>query len=384
MIGVSCHTIDELRAAENEGADFAVYGPVFPSVTKIARCPSVSRLFGKPPPASACPVYALGGVTPQNAPQCIEAGAAGVAGISLYSRNTTREGLLPSTASLPPPNSARNFWGSILRVGRLRTDRHSWLLFIFPCIILSSARRFWSSRRSARSPRPPSPIRSRSASTSADNLADIGLGWTPASRRIWRSGCWEASARPYRRSGSAYGIPRGRSGARPERAPALAIPAVRLHPAAVRRRRRRNAVSRLRISGSGERHWPLRHHTSRGGALRSGPFAKFEFRAGSRSSTPSCGAWCWATPTFAAATSGCPSACTSAGTCLAHAGRESQRVYNGYNRVRDALENQGPLSGGAYGPEGGLLTTVVAIGLFFYLAKAPIQHQEASRLPEEP
>ncbi len=33
-------------------------------------------------------------------------------------------------------------------------------------------------------------------------------------------------------------------------------------------------------------------------------------------------------------------------------------------------------SGGAYGPEGGLLTTAVAIGLFFYLGKVPIQHQE--------
>jgi uncharacterized protein len=39
-------------------------------------------------------------------------------------------------------------------------------------------------------------------------------------------------------------------------------------------------------------------------------------------------------------------------------------------------------SGGAYGPEGGLLTTVVAIGLFFYVGKAPIQHQEMSP-PEE-
>jgi CAAX protease family protein len=36
------------------------------------------------------------------------------------------------------------------------------------------------------------------------------------------------------------------------------------------------------------------------------------------------------------------------------------------------------LSGGAYGPEGGLLTTAVAIALFFYLLKAPIQHQESS------
>jgi len=39
-------------------------------------------------------------------------------------------------------------------------------------------------------------------------------------------------------------------------------------------------------------------------------------------------------------------------------------------------------SGGAYGPEGGLLTTAVAIGLFFYIGKAPIQHQETSP-PEE-
>jgi hypothetical protein len=41
-------------------------------------------------------------------------------------------------------------------------------------------------------------------------------------------------------------------------------------------------------------------------------------------------------------------------------------------------------SGGAYGPEGGLLTSAVAIGLFFYLHKAPIQHQEAFLLGETP
>ena len=39
-------------------------------------------------------------------------------------------------------------------------------------------------------------------------------------------------------------------------------------------------------------------------------------------------------------------------------------------------------SGGAYGPEGGLLTSVTAIAMFFYLQKAPIQHQEAFLLRE--
>jgi uncharacterized protein len=39
-------------------------------------------------------------------------------------------------------------------------------------------------------------------------------------------------------------------------------------------------------------------------------------------------------------------------------------------------------SGGAYGPEGGLLTTAVAVALFYYLTKAPIQHQETFP-PEE-
>ena len=41
-------------------------------------------------------------------------------------------------------------------------------------------------------------------------------------------------------------------------------------------------------------------------------------------------------------------------------------------------------SGGAYGPEGGLLTSLVVAGLFYYIWKAPIQHQDALLLrPEE-
>ena len=84
VVGVSCHTTDEVRAAWSHGADFAVFAPVFEKQGRPGRGLKALREA-----CSAVPnfVFALGGVTVDNASECSAAGAVGIAGIRLYQTN---------------------------------------------------------------------------------------------------------------------------------------------------------------------------------------------------------------------------------------------------------------------------------------------------------
>jgi thiamine-phosphate pyrophosphorylase len=87
LIGASTHSLNEARLASDMGADFVLFGPVFETESKreYGAPQGVRKLREVSSALKEFPVIAIGGVTLQNAGECIKAGAAGVAAISLFS-----------------------------------------------------------------------------------------------------------------------------------------------------------------------------------------------------------------------------------------------------------------------------------------------------------
>ncbi|MDQ1290986.1 MAG: Thiamine-phosphate synthase [Nitrospirota bacterium] len=80
LIGVSTHSVEDVRQAGDEGADYVILGPIFETPSK--------REFGEPLGlavlADACrhssvPVFAIGGITRERIESARDAGASGVA-----------------------------------------------------------------------------------------------------------------------------------------------------------------------------------------------------------------------------------------------------------------------------------------------------------------
>ena len=96
LIGVSTHSSAEAHRAFDDGADFIVFGPVFDTASKqIYGAPvGLERLNEVAHDLSPFPVLALGGVNSENVRECLRAGAAGIAGISVFSEADDLRGIV--------------------------------------------------------------------------------------------------------------------------------------------------------------------------------------------------------------------------------------------------------------------------------------------------
>jgi thiamine-phosphate pyrophosphorylase len=104
LVGISTHAVDEVRQANQEGADYVIFGPIFDTPSK--------RQFG--PPAglstltdvcrqSAIPVFAIGGITRARVRDVRRAGAYGVAVIgAILAREDVAAATRELLASLEP------------------------------------------------------------------------------------------------------------------------------------------------------------------------------------------------------------------------------------------------------------------------------------------
>lgn len=85
VAGKSTHSLKQALSAEADGADYLIFGPVFETPMKKRYGPPM----GPDKLSEVCrsvsvPVYAIGGITPQNTLQCLEHGAYGVAAMSVF------------------------------------------------------------------------------------------------------------------------------------------------------------------------------------------------------------------------------------------------------------------------------------------------------------
>jgi len=85
IYGCSVHSKSALLIAEESGADYLLFGPVFdtPSKRKYGAPQGLEKL-GEFCQLTSLPVFALGGITPQNAALCMAEGAYGIAGLSIF------------------------------------------------------------------------------------------------------------------------------------------------------------------------------------------------------------------------------------------------------------------------------------------------------------
>lgn len=84
LVGRSTHSIAAAREAEEQGADYVVFGPVFASASHPGQRPAGLTALRAVAAAVRVPVLAIGGVDAGRAAACLGAGAAGFAAIGYF------------------------------------------------------------------------------------------------------------------------------------------------------------------------------------------------------------------------------------------------------------------------------------------------------------
>ena len=89
LIGRSVHSVTEaLRTAADGGADYLLFGTVFPTASKPGQAAAGTTALAEVVVATSLPVLAVGGVTVATAPDVARAGAAGIAAIALFAHGS--------------------------------------------------------------------------------------------------------------------------------------------------------------------------------------------------------------------------------------------------------------------------------------------------------
>lgn len=84
IVGVSIHSVEEAKSAEALGADYVIAGHIFKTGCKPGIQPRGLRFLQSVCEQVSIPVYAIGGITKENAALTIQSGAAGICIMSGY------------------------------------------------------------------------------------------------------------------------------------------------------------------------------------------------------------------------------------------------------------------------------------------------------------
>jgi thiamine-phosphate pyrophosphorylase len=92
--GISVHSKEEAQRAQTLGADYITYGHIFKTDCKKDLAPRGIEALTEVCRAVTIPVYAIGGITPENAGSVINAGASGVCLMSSLMQSDSPEKLI--------------------------------------------------------------------------------------------------------------------------------------------------------------------------------------------------------------------------------------------------------------------------------------------------